>query len=87
MFHPRPRTIWCPSQTTMVLLGLLAIAAFVLLAGQSEQVFALLPLLLILACPLMHLFMMHGGHGSHDQHADDDDRQASTIGTRRGERK
>ena len=86
MIHPRQRTSWCPSRTTMVLLGLLVVAAFVLLAGQTDQVFALLPFLLILACPLMHLFMMHGGHGSHDQHADDDGRQASAVDTRGEER-
>jgi hypothetical protein len=25
-----------------------------------------LPWLLVLACPLMHLFMHHGDHGGHD---------------------
>ncbi len=37
-----------------------------------------LPFLLLLACPLMHLFM-HGGHGSHDGNSDNasDERKSS----------
>jgi Protein of unknown function (DUF2933) len=31
------------------------------------HVFGVLPWLLILACPLMHLFMHHGHHGGHGQ--------------------
>ena len=30
----------------------------------QQHVFAALPMLVILACPLMHIFM-HGGHGHH----------------------
>jgi hypothetical protein len=33
----------------------------------------ILPLIFLLACPLMMIFMMkgmHGGHGGHDQHGD-----------------
>jgi hypothetical protein len=32
-----------------------------------------LPLLLILACPLMMIFMMRGMHGGHDMGAEDKD--------------
>jgi hypothetical protein len=52
----------------LALLGFLAVAAFLFLAGHTDHVFAALPFLLILACPLMHLFMTHGGHGGHDDH-------------------
>jgi hypothetical protein len=31
--------------------------------------------LLLLACPLMHMFM-HGGHGGHGSHRDDGDAQS-----------
>jgi hypothetical protein len=48
----------------IVLLGFLAIAAFYLLTEHTAHVFGALPFLLILACPLMHLFMHHG-HGGH----------------------
>ena len=41
----------------------LAIAAYFLLTEHRAHVFAALPWLLLLACPLMHLFM-HRGHRS-----------------------
>ncbi|HVC63607.1 MAG TPA: DUF2933 domain-containing protein [Acetobacteraceae bacterium] len=56
----------------VVLCGFLAIAAFFLIAEhRAHLVLAVpyLPWLLLLACPLMHLFM-HGGHGSHGDHGD-----------------
>jgi hypothetical protein len=40
------------------------IGGFFLLTEHAAHVFGALPWLLILACPLMHLFMHHGhGHG------------------------
>lgn len=48
-------------------LGLLvfgAIAAYFLLTEHRAHFFGALPFLLILACPLMHVFM-HRGHGGH----------------------
>ena len=62
-----------------VLLAFIAIAAFFLIAehrahltfllitehrGHLSELLYYLPFLLLLACPLMHLFM-HGGHGGH----------------------
>lgn len=41
-----------------------AIAAYFLLTEHLAHVVGLLPLLLLLACPLMHVFM-HRGHGNH----------------------
>ena len=54
-------------------LGLLvfgAVAAYFLLSEHRAHFFGALPFLLLLACPLMHMFMHrgHGGHGGH--HAD-----------------
>jgi hypothetical protein len=61
------------SPATLVLVAFLAIAAYYLLSEHTAHVFQALPLLLVLACPLMHLFM-HGGHGSHaDHHLDNRD--------------
>lgn len=51
----------------VVLLGFLAVAAFYLLTEHTAHVFGALPYLLLLACPLMHLFMHHG-HGGHEEH-------------------
>lgn len=48
-------------------LGLLvfgAVAAYFLLSEHRAHFFGVLPFLLLLACPLMHMFM-HGGHGGH----------------------
>jgi hypothetical protein len=55
---------WLKSRPGLVLLGFLAIAAFFLVTEHTAHVFGVLPFLLILACPLMHLFM-HGGHSQH----------------------
>jgi hypothetical protein len=60
---------WLRSPSTWVLLGFLGIAAFYLLAEHRAHVFGILPYLLFLLCPLLHLFM-HGGHGGHDGRAD-----------------
>lgn len=48
-------------------LGFLAVAGYFLLTEHRAHVVPYLPFLLLLACPLMHLFMHrgHGGHGGH----------------------
>ena len=47
-----------------------AIATYLLLSEHRAHFIGALPLLLLLACPLMHVFM-HGGHGGHGGgHAD-----------------
>lgn len=48
-----------------VLVGAVLIGAYLVIWHQ-QHVAAVLPFLVILACPLMHLFM-HGGHG-HSHH-------------------
>ena len=55
---------WWRTRSGVVLCGFLLIAAFYLLTQHTAHVFGVLPYLLILACPLMHLFMHHG-HGGH----------------------
>lgn len=59
-FHP---TLW-RTKGGIVLIGFLLVAAFDLLTEHTAHAFGMLPYLLILACPLMHLFMHHG-HGGH----------------------
>ena len=39
-------------------------AAYLLWSEHRPHVLGVLPYLLLLACPLMHVFM-HGGHGDH----------------------
>ena len=55
------------SRTGIALIFFIAIAAFYLVTEHTVHVFDALPYLLLLLCPLMHLFM-HGGHGSHEDH-------------------
>ena len=57
---------WWRSPTGFILVAFLAIAAFFLVTEHRAHLLGILPFLLLLACPLLHLFM-HGGHGGHDQ--------------------
>ncbi|ANT53854.1 hypothetical protein A6B35_08605 [Mesorhizobium amorphae CCNWGS0123] len=57
----------------MVTIAFLLIAAFFLLTEHRAHTLGALPLLLLLACPLLHIFMHrghhgHGGHGGHSSH-------------------
>jgi hypothetical protein len=45
--------------------GFLLIAGYFLIAEHRAHVFQFLPILLLLACPLLHMFHGHGGHGGH----------------------
>jgi hypothetical protein len=56
----KPRVIW-------VFLGFALIAAYMLVSEHQAHFIQALPYLLLLACPLLHLFM-HGGHGSRGGH-------------------
>jgi hypothetical protein len=76
---PRP---WWQLSSPWIFIGFAAIAAFFLITEHRAHAFQWLPLLLLAACPLMHLFHGHGGHGGHEDHrrgertsdADADDR-------------
>ena len=50
-----------------VFLGFVLIAAYFLITEHRAHVFQYLPFLLVLACPLMHLFHGHGGRGGHER--------------------
>ena len=65
-----PQSFWSTRYAIgLIVLG--AIAAYVLLTEHRAHFFGALPWLLLLACPLMHLFM-HGGHGRHGGHGGQD---------------
>lgn len=51
-----------------VVWGLLAVVAVYAVMEHWSHLLGALPYLILLACPLMHLFMGHG-HGSHDDHS------------------
>ena len=56
--------------------GFCAIAGVFLFYEHTAHVLGALPFLLLLACPLMHLFMHHGHH---DHHGSPDARPAPTA--------
>ena len=62
--HDHDAPPWWRTRSGIVLCGFLLIAGFYLLTEHTAHVLGVLPYLLILACPLMHLFMHHG-HGGH----------------------
>jgi hypothetical protein len=49
----------------IALCAFLAIAGYFLWTEHRAHVLGALPWLLLLACPLLHLFMHRGGHGDH----------------------
>lgn len=54
------------ARTFLAMVGFLLIAAFFLATEHRAHLFGLLPFLLLLACPLLHMFG-HGGHGGEGQ--------------------
>ena len=58
MVHAAEPSRW---RTVAVLLASLAISGFLLTTEHRAHVLGVLPWLLLLACPFLHLFM-HGGH-------------------------
>jgi hypothetical protein len=61
-----PPSFWS-SRYAIGLLVIGGVAAYFLLTEHLAHVVGALPLLLLLACPLMHVFM-HGGHSHHHGH-------------------
>jgi len=57
-----------PRGYNWIFLVFLAIAAFFLFTEHRAHLLGALPFLLLLACPLMHLFMHHGHQGGHEGH-------------------
>jgi hypothetical protein len=61
--HGSPPSFW-RSRYAIGLVVIGGIAGYFLLTEHLAHVVGALPYLLLLACPLMHVFM-HRGHGSH----------------------
>lgn len=71
--HPSDSADKTTSRTKWVFIGFLVIAAYFLIAEHRAHLSGYLrywPFLLLLACPLLHMFM-HGGHGGHGGHGND----------------
>lgn len=75
---PEPCTPWCRTWTGLARLGAAALAAVYLSLFHVDHVLDALPLVFLLLCPLMHLFM-HGGHG-HGGHGGTGDADRPTKG-------
>ena len=71
--NEQTKTSWWRTPFGIALCGFLIIAGFFLVTEHSAHVFGALPWLLVLACPLMHLFMHHG-HGDHSSGGSGDER-------------
>ncbi|MEX2650308.1 MAG: DUF2933 domain-containing protein [Alphaproteobacteria bacterium] len=75
------------SRAGLVLVAFLAIAGYFLWTEHKAHAIAglsYLPFLLLLACPLMHIFM-HGGHGGHDGGHDHGDGDSEPPSRREGD--
>lgn len=69
--HPELPSFW-RSPAGLALMVALAVGGFYLVTEHTAHLFGALPYLLILACPLMHVFM-HQGHGGHSQPRSNDE--------------
>lgn len=64
MENSPPKTAFFRSKTGLALIGFLGIAAFFIFTEHRAHLLGVLPYLLLLLCPLMHL-LGHRGHGRH----------------------
>ncbi len=58
------------SWVSILVVGIILAGGYFLWATYREQLFGYWPYLILLLCPLMHIFMHrgHGGHGNHKDH-------------------
>lgn len=83
MESKRP-SFWTTSQGLVALI-FIGFVSYFLLIEHREHLFQWLPFLIILACPLMHIYM-HGGHGEHSSHNHQGDDDAYQRGIDEGKR-
>jgi len=82
--HTEHQSFW-KSKAAAVMIGFAAVAGFFLITEHWAHLYGILPFLIILACPLMHIFMHHG-HGNHGDHGRHDDQQQHSGHTHDGGR-
>lgn len=71
--QPSKTSSWWRSPSGIAMLVFLGIAAFFLITEHLAHIIPILPWLLLLVCPLMHVFM-HRTHGGHNHHSDGDNK-------------
>jgi hypothetical protein len=66
-----PASLLPKTMSGRIVAGLLAIGVVLAVVDHWAHVLGVVPYLVILACPLMHVLMHrgHGGHGGHSGHA------------------
>ncbi|PIW62771.1 DUF2933 domain-containing protein [Shewanella sp. CG12_big_fil_rev_8_21_14_0_65_47_15] len=63
-------------------IGMIAAVSYFLFMEHRQHLFEFLPLLILLACPLMHVFMHHGHRHEHlDRQVNDDPHGADKDGS------
>ena len=60
--HPHEAQPFWKSRGAIALLGFAAIAVFFMFSEHRAHFLGVLPFVLLLSCPLMHVFMHHGKH-------------------------
>jgi hypothetical protein len=73
---------WFRRPVNLTLLGFLAISAFFLFSEHRAHFFGALPYLLLLACPLLHLFGHSGRKGHRHREPDPGQRHSHLKGDR-----
>jgi len=64
------RSFWLSPQGIAAMASIAAVSYFLLMEHWVHKI-QYLPFLILLLCPLMHIFM-HGGHGKHDHGSSDE---------------
>lgn len=80
--HRSPRQAPEASRFKWVLIAFILIAGYFLITEHRAHVIEYLPLVLLLGCVFLHMFMHggHGGHGGHGQHREPHPRDESKGG-------
>lgn len=71
--HESNNESWLFSRTGIATLVAVSVLGFLIYEGHGTHLLGLLPYLLILACPLMHIFMHGGHHHSNDKQGGSND--------------
>ena len=69
---PLPHNRHARSAVKWIFWAFALVGAYFLFTEHRDHVYQYLPYVLLLACPLLHLFHGHGSHGGHSAQRKDD---------------